>query len=283
MTNSRYLSEFWAYPDRRMEKLLNALPRRQLKSDLQDAMNRFNGGTNGYLNTDEAIDLMAEPASFDELNLLTAVRAKIDMRNARPTRRDAMGIYFLFAFLGFYDEAKARAREEYTRIAARKYPWADRAWITERLLEANTDGSIFDETLQARALYESERLTQIASATMQQGRQPSVHDPVIEQFLQAEQNWLLKASSNGGFHGFLDTTMTNIVGYGAIEDMKRRGIERVQFVAVMDDVTTSACRTLNGKIIPVDKLVLGKNAPPIYPPPHPCRSILIPVSDAGKR
>ena len=279
MTNSRYLSEFWAFPDHRMDKLLDALPRRQLNTDLQNAMNRFSGDANGYLSTSEAINLMAEPAEFDELNLTTAVRAQIGTRNARPTKRSAKGIYFLFAFLGFYDEAKARAVDEYTRIAKQKYPWATREWVVQRLAEPNTDGSIFDEALQARALYESERLTQIVTASMQQGRQPSVHDPVIESFLRAEQNWLLKASANGGFHGYLDTTMTNIVGYGAIEDMKRRGVKRVWFVAVMDSFTTKECRALNGENIAVSDLVLGKNAPPIYPPPHPCRSILVPVSD----
>lgn len=272
------LSEFWAYPDSRMDKLLHALPVRQLKAGLQDTMNRFRDGTSGYLSIADTVDLMSKPDTFDELNLLTATRAKLN--GDKTTKRNAMGIYFLFAFLGFYDEAKAQAVTEYTRIAQQKYPWATRAWVAERLAEPNTDGSIFDETLQARAMYEADRLTQLTTAAIQQGRNPSVNAPVISRFLQAEQSWLLKASPNGGFHGYLDTAMTNIVGYGAIEDMKRRGIERVKFVAVIDGATTEECRTLNGRIIAVSDLVLGKNAPPVYPPPHPCRSILVPVSDA---
>lgn len=273
-----YLSGFWAYPDQRMGRLLEALPRRTLEHDLQAVVDRFGRiGQDGYLTRQDQYDLMFLPVEFDELNITPAVSAQIDARNGKVKKRDAMGIYFLFAFLGFYDEAKARAVDEYTRIAQEKYPDANRAWVIERLAVPNTDGSLFEEEMQARAVYEAQRLSQMVSAAMLQGETPSIRAPLIQRFLRAEQGWLLKASEGGGYHGHLDTTMTNIVGYCVIEDMKRRGIETVEFVAILDGRTTKECRKLHGEVLKVSELVMGKNAPPIYPPPHPCRSALKPI------
>lgn len=191
-----------------------------------------------------------------------------------------MGIYLLFVFLGFYDEAKARAVDEYTRIAKGKYPEADRGMVVERLSVPNTDGSMFEEDMQARAVYGARRLSQMVAASMAQGGAPDVGDPVIQRFLRAEQSWLLKASEGGGYHGHLDTAMTNIVGYCVLRDMERRGVRQVRFAAVLDGRTTEECRALDGRVFRVSELALGKNAPPIYPPPHPCRSILIPIHAA---
>lgn len=87
----------------------------------------------------------------------------------------------------------------------------------------------------------------------------------------------LHVSSTGNYGGILDRAALWQLGYARVRKLRADGVERVRFVAVLDNATTDECRELHGKIFSVDDLVVGKNAPPIYPPPHPCRSILVPL------
>lgn len=271
-----YLSSFWAYPDNYMDRLLHVLPVRRLQRRVQSTFDHYARiGLEGRLTAAERSGIMAAPPGFDELNLPTVIRAQQAKPNTR--KRDALEFDLLLDFLDFFEGVKDEAAMTYTQIVRGMYPDISIFQAMQRLEEPCTDGSRFDETLQARAVYEAQRLTQMAVALSMQGKPLDIDGPIIQRFLQAEQNWLLKASEGGGHHGYLDTMMTNIVGYCVIRDMERRGIEEVEFVAVMDERTTEACASLHGKVFKVSELVLGKNAPPIYPPPHPCRSVLKPI------
>ncbi|MCL1987281.1 MAG: hypothetical protein FWG64_04845 [Firmicutes bacterium] len=51
--------------------------------------------------------------------------------------------------------------------------------------------------------------------------------------------------------------------------------EEYLFIAKVDERTTDSCFGLNGKIFKVSEAILGVNVPPIFDPPHPCRSIVV--------
>ena len=54
------------------------------------------------------------------------------------------------------------------------------------------------------------------------------------------------------------------------------GTEKVRFLATLDTVTSEMCREMDGKVIPVEELEIGKNLPPLHP--H-CRSTTVEVFD----
>lgn len=55
------------------------------------------------------------------------------------------------------------------------------------------------------------------------------------------------------------------------------GADSYQFNAVLDGRTTEICRSLDGKIFKLKDGIPGVNMPPMYPPPHPCRSFITPI------
>lgn len=54
------------------------------------------------------------------------------------------------------------------------------------------------------------------------------------------------------------------------------GTEKVRFLATLDTVTSEMCREMDGKVILVEELEVGKNSPPLHP--H-CRSTTVEVFD----
>lgn len=62
-----------------------------------------------------------------------------------------------------------------------------------------------------------------------------------------------------------------------------RGVRWYQFSATVDERTTEECRSLHRKVFPMDELTIGVNAPPIYPPPPPCRSTIRAVAGREKQ
>lgn len=99
------------------------------------------------------------------------------------------------------------------------------------------------------------------------------------------------------FYGALDDVVCYIANKSALQGMIDSGVEKVQFVAVIDDTTTEMCKSLNGQIFSIfewntydryskadDKnviyktkgLKLGENLPPIDNGYHHCRSTIYP-------
>lgn len=105
---------------------------------------------------------------------------------------------------------------------------------------------------------------------------PNLKAPEYQHILDmARKDMLAESPKTGNLFGILDRVYLFEVGERRIEELKRQDFEKVRFVAVLDNATTDECRGLNGRIFYIKDLVIGKNAPPIYPPPHPCRSRLI--------
>lgn len=61
------------------------------------------------------------------------------------------------------------------------------------------------------------------------------------------------------------TETTYITNAAEVESYKECGIDKVIFIATLDLRTSSICRSMDGKIIKVDKLRTGSNLPPLHP------------------
>ena len=70
------------------------------------------------------------------------------------------------------------------------------------------------------------------------------------------------------------TETSYMVNSADLESSKQRGIKAKKFEATLDSRTSKVCRKHNQKIIPIDKIKIGENAPPLHPY---CRSFLADV------
>ena len=68
------------------------------------------------------------------------------------------------------------------------------------------------------------------------------------------------------------TETTYFVTMADVEAAKRRGTQKLKFLATLDNRTSNQCQEADGKIIPVAEAVPGKNVPPLHPF---CRSVVI--------
>ena len=72
------------------------------------------------------------------------------------------------------------------------------------------------------------------------------------------------------------TEVNYFANQGEFESYKEAGIERYQYLATLDKVTSQICRDLDNETFPLADAVVGYN----YPPMHPfCRSTTIAVID----
>lgn len=70
------------------------------------------------------------------------------------------------------------------------------------------------------------------------------------------------------------TETSYMVNSADLESSKQRGIKAKKFEATLDSRTSKVCRRHNQKIISIDKIKIGENAPPLHPY---CRSFLADV------
>ncbi len=68
------------------------------------------------------------------------------------------------------------------------------------------------------------------------------------------------------------TETSYIVNKTELEDAKRLGITKRQFVANIDSRTSDVCKKHHKNIIPIEECVIGKNVPPLHPF---CRSYMV--------
>ncbi|WP_169513539.1 minor capsid protein [Helcococcus sueciensis] len=87
----------------------------------------------------------------------------------------------------------------------------------------------------------------------------------------------LESLTNLGRHAanrLVRTETSYMVNSADLESSKQRGIKAKKFEATLDSRTSKVCRRHNQKIIPIDKIKIGENAPPLHPY---CRSFLADV------
>lgn len=87
----------------------------------------------------------------------------------------------------------------------------------------------------------------------------------------------LNKHSNVGLYAcerLIRTETTYFVTMADVEAAKKRGTQKLRFVATLDNRTSKQCQEADGNIIPVSEAVPGKNVPPLHPF---CRSVVIEI------
>lgn len=137
-------------------------------------------------------------------------------------------------------------------------------------------GMSLEEALSVNAEYYMKRLTE-------ESERARVYEYTLggreysDILTRARKDMLARSVKSGNLYGVLDRFFVYAIGENRVDELKRMNVERVRFIAVLDNATTDECRELHGRVFNVSDLIVGKNAPPIYPPPHPCRSRLLPI------
>lgn len=144
---------------------------------------------------------------------------------------------------------------------------------------------------------------------MNRGQELDVYNPEISKVFDKEQKRYLNKKKDiplkediyiDEFYGSIDDLVCYIANVSALQGMIDSGVKKVQFVAVLDDVTTEMCKSLNGQVFDIfewntydryskadDKnviyktkgLKLGENLPPINNNYHHCRSTIYPYNE----
>lgn len=154
-------------------------------------------------------------------------------------------------------------------------------------------------------IYNANKLIELISIKMQQGKELNVDDTDISKLLNKQEKAYLYMPEKeikedvyvNQFSGSLDNQIATLTNRIALQVMKDYGVKKVQFIAVIDDKTTKMCKSLDKKIFNIDDinafsrysalsqgeviyhtrgLELGVNLPPINDHFHYCRSTIIP-------
>lgn len=155
-------------------------------------------------------------------------------------------------------------------------------------------------------VFEASTLVNVVYEKMQRQEDLSVDDLDLQKVFNKQQNTYLskkkpdkidKDKYSNPFFGVLDNQVELLTNQIALEGMKKQGVEKVQFVAVIDEKTTDMCESLNGQIFYINDwntysryskaddrnviyktfgLEVGANLPPINNNFHYCRSTIIP-------
>ncbi len=276
--------QFWNATDRCEREVLRYMKAKssQLRSDLQQTINRY-------------ISIKQNVAPFDELNILRG-----NIKEFKKSQPDESSPTSYLSLLMYYVETHTRipvekamlcdCLMEYTtyqekvykkfRVALKKaVDIADpngKPFSFNKSEKIRLYGTSLDGMLQTNAEYYMKRLCESAERVRGSGKSVDLSAPAYKHILDmAQKDMLAQSAATGNLFGILDRVYLFELGKRRIDELKRRGFEKVRFVAVLDNATTDECRGLNGRVFRVEDLVIGKNAPPIYPPPHPCRSRLI--------
>lgn len=165
---------------------------------------------------------------------------------------------------------------EITRLGAKNAPGAKFVGDTLSNNPLPT-GLTYEQALAADAAYRAREITKQAVVDSSQGKGLSMDSEPMQAILRRQRAWQLREVQKtpvGRFAGYYDMVMGFIVGHTVVQAFIDAGVKAYRFIATIDDRTTSECRALHGKVFRMEDLKLGVNAPPVYPPPHPCRSVI---------
>lgn len=154
--------------------------------------------------------------------------------------------------------------------------------------------------------YEVTSLINVIYQKIQRQEDLSIFDDDLQKVFNKQQRLYLskkkpekkqKEKYSNDFFGALDNQVELLTNQIALEGMKKQGVTKVQFVAVLDEVTTDMCKSLDGQIFNIydwntysryskadnknviyhtKGLEVGSNLPPINNNFHYCRSTIIP-------
>ena len=215
---------------------------------------------------------------------------------------EAMLLYLMHAISDRYArisetdrDALLSASESYTsallprgmklHASEQKCSWGQICAIRFQTIHCPT-GLTYEQALAADAAYRAREITKQAVVDSSQGKELSMDSEPMQAILRRQRAWRSSArckNAGGRFAGYYDMVMGFIVGHTVVQAFIDAGVKAYRFIATIDDRTTSECRALHGKVFRMEELKLGVNAPPVYPPPHPCRSVIQAVEVESRR
>lgn len=231
---------------------------------------------------------------FDEVNILH--RRLETHQDAQEGEESKNGFVYLF-LRSMAQKRRIKARDalyceylirysEFQRTVYKKYY----AVLKKAVEETDPDGKplaeskeYFGEVIPIYGTTPAEMMDANAAYYMRKLRDRAIADEQLparefESTVNSALNDMLGYSDRTeNFFGYMDRMWLYEHGKRRVDELRRNDVEKVWFVAVLDHATTDQCRELNGSILRVADLEVGRNAPPIYPPPHPCRSRLVPI------
>lgn len=278
---NQWLIDYWNYPDKQQAILLQYISSLDLKDRIQQIFHRFE-------RTGKELSVSETRRAHEHLENMDFLEAKQLKRRKKIQKREAIICYIIAELLAIYELITFKAQIIFKNIANQKYTSITGETkdfdVNQIMQQPMASGKLLQDELLAQARYRSKQLADYFFMQTNYASYVSAYEPRASNIIQTTISDLLKATKNG-YTGLYDELMTNVIGYTMIDAFRDKGVERVEFIAVMDARTTNRCQQLNGTRWNVDQLKLGYNVPPITVDsvPHPCRSALRAVQRATEK
>ena len=309
MNDADEIRAYWKYADAGEDDLLSYIGDRQseLADNLQNVLDHFRSiALFDNLNRLEVNRLHRKISQWQrsgidagEFNLVAR-----DLFNRTKIRgNEALLAYLWIEFIGFDDDVMERNKEMLLNVSRNAYerefqraqqmtgagkPDPPAAKDVDKWLNGQMpDGGNYKDDIYADARYRAGQFQKMVNAEKQQMNAPTplgprkaldIENPQYQKALKAQRDWMLRRSQYGAnkdnHAGRLDMYMSYVIGETVTRAFQNADVKKFQFIATIDDRTTEACRSRHLKIFPMKNAMIGVNIPPIYPPYHPCRSII---------
>lgn len=164
-------------------------------------------------------------------------------------------------------------------------------------------GYIYQEYINTRIKYDAEQIKKQALISNQQQKELNIDNYEFKKIVDLQNKQTLNVTQKEDklkFSGFVELMSTSLYHTGYLKACDDYDIEKVQFISVMDSVTTNVCKSMNMQVFYINKmneyyryneetksitlfktqgLIQGINLPPITTTYHPCRSTIIAIKN----
>lgn len=180
-----------------------------------------------------------------------------------------------------------------------------KAWLLGLILNMGYNGFAWLFNKEGTLMYNTKNMYEVILILIQQNKPLKTSTYEIDKLIKKQEKTYLSKNEKektyedykNDFSGSLDNQIAFLVNQTALKGMKDQGCKKVQFIAVMDEKTTTMCKTLDRQIFNIyekniysrysaeDKkniiyetygLETGANLPPINNHFHYCRSTIYP-------
>lgn len=141
--------------------------------------------------------------------------------------------------------------------------------VIRQILNENWSGKHYSERVWGNSLVNGKRIEEVVEQLLLKGSMTGSSSRRL-----AEE---LDEITGAGLHAaerLIRTETTYFVAMADLKAARQRGTKKLRFVATLDQRTSEECRQHDGKVIPIEEAVPGKNIPPLHPF---CRSVIIDV------
>ena len=312
MKDADCITCYWHYADMQEDNLSEHIDGQQprLSDELQEILDHFrNIRLTGNVTRTEVNRLHRKIEQWQRSGY-GAGEFKLIMRELNHRERikgtDVLLAYLFATFIGFYQPVMAETQKMFLDVSREAYKREFKAAqkITSKgrmnppgentikgwLKSPIPSGGTFKNDMYADAAYRARQFQKLISAEKQQMNIPGrlgqrrpldIDNEQYKKALKIQRSWILRRSQHGAnkdnHSGQIDMYMAYVVSETVVRAFQDAGVKKYQFIATIDDRTTDACRSRHLKIYNMADIQIGINAPPIYPPYHPCRSIITAV------